>query len=184
VSIRTWSYFGSLLIAELLLVLRTVAIWDRSKKIGCSLLAFMIICFSGIGYISERFIGSLGFGIRTSPNTATLSGCIFTTGSRCLWIYFLVLTIFETAIFILTTYKATVQQRWKHCPLFKEVYHHGIVIYACVCLVSIINIVVVNTAPANASNAFHGFHRVLHAILIERLVFRIKRAMIDPTLEK
>jgi len=57
--------------------------------------------------------------------------------------------------------------------------------YLCLrCLVSIINIVVVNTAPANASNAFHGFHRVLHAILIERLVFRIKRAMIDPTLEK
>jgi len=84
VSIRTWSYFGSLFIAELLLVLRTIAIWDRSKRIGCSLLAFMIICFSGIGYISKRFIESLGFGIRTSPNTATLSGCIFTSGSLSL----------------------------------------------------------------------------------------------------
>jgi len=44
---------------------------------------------------------------------------------------------------------------------------------------SIISIMVINAAPGDASNAFHGFHRALHAIVTERLVLNIKRAMID-----
>jgi len=177
VGFRVWLYLFSLIIVQSILVQRTTAIWGQSDKIGSSLFVFMMICFAGMGFIGEQFLESLVFG--PSPNPATISGCIKTASSRTIWISYLILTILETVIFVLTTFKAARQERCKRSPLFIRIYHDGAFIYGCVCVISVINIMVINFAPADGSNAFNGLHRVLHAILAERLVLRIKRAMND-----
>jgi len=175
VGVRIWTYLFSLVIVESILVQRTTAIWSQSNKIGPSLFVFMLICFMGMGFISEQFLESLVFG--PSPNPAIISDCIKTAGSRMIWISYLILTILETVIFALTAFKAVRQERCKCSPLFSRIYHDGAFIYGCVCVISMINIMVINFAPGEGSNAFIGLHRVLHAILAERLVLKIKRAM-------
>jgi len=179
---RVWLYTIGLFIAELILVLRTTAIWGGRKMIGTSLFIADVACLGAFAYNTQKFIDSLVF-FSPSPNTATISGCIASAGSSRIWFSYLTLTIFETAVFLLTAFKAVYQKEWKGSPLLQVIFSDGIAMYGCALVLSIISILVVNFAPADASNAFHGLHRVLHAILAERLVLNIKRAMSDTSLD-
>jgi len=140
-----------------------------------------VVCLGLFAYNAQLFVESLVF-YSPSPNTATISGCIVAEGSSRIWFSYLSLTVFETVILLLTAYKTVRRRELKLSPLFWAIFNNGVAMYCYATVLSTINILVVNFAPADATNTFNGFHRVLHAILAERLVINIKRALNDPTL--
>jgi len=164
------------ILAEGILVLRTYAIWNSSKKIAW--------IFGGI--LFAILVGVLGFVIKAtedqrygpSPSPSAFPGCFLIAANRQVWIGIFLTMLFETAVVITTLYK--VFQQWKYreaaSNLVHTIYRDGISFFILLFAVSLLNIIVVRTAPDALAFMFTSLHRVLHASLTERIILNIRRA--------
>jgi len=79
------------------------------------------------------------------------------------------------AVFAMTIYKSINQGKYKS-SLAHTIYRDGVAFYAYLLCISIVNIVVLNSAPPELKTGLTGLHRVLHAILSERIILNIRSA--------
>jgi len=173
--VKGWLNFFSFLVANSIFVLRTYAIWKNIKRVAIYLFALLVACTTGAAYYMEKFTLSLSGG--PSPSRSAFPGCFVFHAGRILWVSFSILLVFHNMVLFLTVLRVIKERRLNDSSLFRTIYRDGIMVYAYLLGISLINIIVLNTAPITLEFSLISFHRVLHAILTGRLVINIRRAM-------
>ncbi|SJL06808.1 uncharacterized protein ARMOST_10150 [Armillaria ostoyae] len=171
-------------ISQVILMIRTYAIWDRHRVV--------FWCFIGIGIFS--FVpGVVGLGIKLKTSQCGLlvirdsreliiisfavvgpfdnPGCLSHSPKVANLLYIPVL-VSETIIASLTLVKGVQHLRRSSHPFLTELYISGMLFYACLLLITLVNILVPMWAPGVA--LFLGPFQVnLHSILSNRIMLLI-----------
>ncbi|TDL18914.1 hypothetical protein BD410DRAFT_456824 [Rickenella mellea] len=144
-----WQSYLGILTAELILLMRTYAIYGRSRSV---LIIFAIIC---------------------SP-FPTLVPCIPTSVNRVAFLDFFLLMAFELVVVILTAWKGIYQWRENQSPLMKTLVKDGVFYFFWLFAVSLANAVVLKVASPVYSGLLLQVQRVLHAMLSARVLLHIR----------
>ncbi|TCD64262.1 hypothetical protein EIP91_004301 [Steccherinum ochraceum] len=186
-----WLIVIGISIAEIILVVRTWAIWGRSKRIGIALGVVSVVALTPVLVIEHLFLNSLTFA--PYPNPAT-PGCLLTGGSSVIAISFVIVIMFETFVLILTLVKGVQHYRIAGNRGFVSVlYRDGILFYIyllrgwsrssilllaseATAVVSLINLIVIVTAPRELADILAIFQRVLHSCLSTRVLLNLREA--------
>jgi len=178
---KSWLYLIGFIAADAVLILRTYVIYDNSKVVLYILSALLITAFAGGGYIADKFLSSLRF--TSSPLPADFPGCFKygsssdVTSSRILWIAYFCIAIFELVILILIWIKIIHKRGTSESLLMRTLTLDGLTFYILILGMSIVNIIVLNTAPGELQGSLSTIHRVTHGVISARLILRLRKAV-------
>jgi len=157
---------------EVVLIMRTRAIWSHAKSITWSLFILLALVFGASVVVSGTSVRPTAY--IGSPIPSVLPGCLVILVHRVVWVPILFLLVFETVILWLTLYKLFGTSRVS--GLVKTIYRDGIIFYFYVFVLTSAFVVNVNTAPDALAYALVGLHRVLHSICTSRVIIHIREA--------
>ncbi|KAG2071260.1 hypothetical protein BDR04DRAFT_1117858 [Suillus decipiens] len=147
-------------------ILRTFALWDNNKI----LLAVMVFTFSVF------LIASFSIAFTTTVPTAyaasaisSIAGCYQSSTSSVLFVPFLLLTVFELALMVLTLICAIRSWRINSSRLYTALVNHNIFYYACGLLFSVMNIFTLLLFQYSYRTILHDFQFIILAILATRM---------------
>ncbi|KAJ8594530.1 hypothetical protein M405DRAFT_808834 [Rhizopogon salebrosus TDB-379] len=135
----------SIIAAEGLLIFRTYAFWQQSKK---TKLAFGYIWIAGSVGVTKA-VDSLN---PPAPGAST-TGCVLESG-RSNAIQYAFLILFELALMILTVYERFHFYKDCHSHLVTTLYRDGLVYMACIIMASVANIFVGLLAPTTTRHTW------------------------------
>ncbi|KAF9039375.1 hypothetical protein BJ165DRAFT_1497821 [Panaeolus papilionaceus] len=121
----TWLVATGLCMSELILLLRTFAMWNHKKAIFF-ILATMSTLTWGPG-IAITYLEIASFRFEPVPEGAV--GCRLVSASKLIWVTFILLAFSETVICILTVMKGIHHLRSSSQTWVKHVYRHGLIFY-------------------------------------------------------
>jgi len=174
-NITGWMFLWGIGIAELILIIRTWAIWGRDKRIGLGLCAGFLSLWIVNSYFLNKFLTSLQF----EPAQAispSLKGCLPIAGGNVLFIDFVLLMVFETIVLGLTVVKMVHTSRRSTSPIMRSLYRDGIFFYIYLFAISLVNVVVLLTTPREFANLLSSLQRSLHSMLSARLLLNLREA--------
>ncbi|KAF9465347.1 hypothetical protein BDZ94DRAFT_393144 [Collybia nuda] len=170
-SIATWSTVIGVGAAEIILLLRTYALWDRSKRI----LIFLVLLFIGVfttgGVSTEIFLRSIRYAPLPLP---FMRGCFPVAASKLLYVDFVVLLVDETTIMLLTLYVGIRRFRHSRSRLVTVLYRDGVLYFMCLFMITLSYAVVLIASPPEYLDLLNTPHRVLHSILSARIVLQVR----------
>ncbi|GJE98669.1 hypothetical protein PsYK624_149040 [Phanerochaete sordida] len=169
----TWLLVVGFAIAELILVWRTYAIWDKSRKImwGVGLVwAAMVLANVPILTI---FTLSLDFGPQP---LAAIPGCNLVNASDIAFGSFFSVLLIEAVVVALTVYKGVQDVRRSSSTLVRTLYRDGVLYFVCLLAMSLGNVLVILAAPVEYFDLLINLTRVLHAILCCRVILHLRQA--------
>ncbi|CAL1700259.1 unnamed protein product [Somion occarium] len=170
----SWFLLIGIIVSEMILVIRTWAIWGRSKAIGITLTVCAVLACGSVLYVEKSFLDSLRF--FTYPSRAT-AGCLITTQNSIVAVSFIVVIIFETFLLILTSIKGIQHYRLaNNRGLTSVLYRDGILFYVYLFCTSMANFIVILAVPRDLANILVNIQRVLHSCLSARVVLNLREA--------
>ncbi|KZT21778.1 hypothetical protein NEOLEDRAFT_1138998 [Neolentinus lepideus HHB14362 ss-1] len=171
--IAATSTFVGMNISEYILIIRTHALYRRSKTMGWILGGGVVIC-TIVGVITlALFETSLVFGPLPSPE---IPGCLLQEGSDIVFANFVILLLWELLIVILTAYKAIRDFRISNGPVLQTLYRDGIIFFFFLLTLSTANIIVFVVAPLEYLDLFDTLTRCLHSIICCRVLLNLRGA--------
>ncbi|TFK35022.1 hypothetical protein BDQ12DRAFT_326505 [Crucibulum laeve] len=168
-----WMIIIGIVIAEIILVLRVWAVYERSRKIGIFLILFSIACVivAAVGFV--KFHGSQTFTAMDSfaPN---VPGCYPDGGTNIVYVDFIVLLVFETVTLGMTVIKAVQHFRQGTSSFVYTFFQDGIMYYAVLQAISLVNVVVLFLHIREYTNLVTSLQRSLHAVLSARILLHLR----------
>ncbi|KAF9443816.1 hypothetical protein P691DRAFT_763915 [Macrolepiota fuliginosa MF-IS2] len=135
-----WMFTSGFVLGELLLLVRTWAVWGRDRKLGAALLCFysglVVAIFVNMGF----FLRSLAF-MNSFPG---IPGCVVIGSSNRLyvdWVLLMILDIGVCSLMIMRGYKSYISGG--NSQLMKVVYGEGILYYVYLVVLSMINVILI-----------------------------------------
>jgi len=177
--VSTWMILVALYLAEVVIVIRTWAVWHRNKIIGLGLGAIMIanIIFSCV--ITNRFIKSMEFGPPLYPG---YRGCFITKiDTTNMWHAYFFTTIVETTLLTLMvisafrTFRSDTGRR-QYSELTYVIHRDGVLFNFYLLSITVINLAAKLAAPTDSKYLFDTMLDVLHPILVARIFINIRKA--------
>lgn len=159
--------------AEAILLFRTYALYERSRRLLIFLLVFYSVIYTAVIVILAIFLRSLRYG---TPPLPTIKGCYPTAGSIILFGDFVLLILFETVVLVLTIRIGVKRFRHSRNPLITTLYRDGIFNYIYLFFISAGNIIVLVAGPPEMIDLLNTFQRVMHSILSTRVVLHVRSA--------
>ncbi|KAK0444987.1 uncharacterized protein EV420DRAFT_979515 [Desarmillaria tabescens] len=152
--------------SQVILMIRTYAIWDRHRAVFWCFIGTGVFCFTP---------GVVGLAIELkdlqSAQSSNNPGCFHVSPSLSKLLYIPVL-VSETIIASLTLFKGVQHLRRSSHPFVTELYASGMLFYVCLFLISLANILI--PMWTYALTPFLGyFQRILHSILSSRVMLLI-----------
>jgi len=169
-SVSSASHLISIIAAEGLLIFRTFAFWQQSKKVLIWLLILAAICIAGSVGVT-KVVDSLN---PFAPGANT-TGCVFESGKASA-IQYAFLILFELALIILTVYKRFHFYRDSQSRLVTTLYRDGLVYMACIIMASVANIFVALFAPVSYTDIMDAPQLVIHGVLASRILFNLRQS--------
>ncbi|KAF8527240.1 hypothetical protein JB92DRAFT_2699021, partial [Gautieria morchelliformis] len=170
------------LIAESILAVRTWVIWERNRRVGAVLIVALVGFWIPIFYFLSLSLNSLV--CDCGPSQPNMPGCFRFKQNPILWVVFVFLMTFETLILGLTLLKGVehwdtkLKVRRTQSTLVSVLYRDGIMNYIYLCLLSIVNVVVLLTAPHGYSTLLTATQRALHSVLSARILLHLREAAV------
>ncbi|EPQ55591.1 hypothetical protein GLOTRDRAFT_128814 [Gloeophyllum trabeum ATCC 11539] len=189
------STFIGIVVAENILVARTIALYGHSRRVFIALVTLSVLnCILG-SVVMYFFLSSLAFG----PQSPPLPGCNMVRGSSIVFVNFVILVVWELVIVSMTAYKALNHLRASRTPLIQTLYRDGAclgqglkylrvsltdlpipdpgaVTFCCLLVLSIGNIINFTIVPPEYLDLLDTLTRVLHSIVCCRVVLNIRKA--------
>lgn len=162
----TWLIFIGSAASEMILMLRTLAIWQRNRWV---LRLFCLLVF-GMWPICIWLVYK-----ETSKNIYDTEGgigrCISHEDTHELYIPYALLMVSETIIVVLTTVKA-----WQHLPKshsawVHQLYRDGLLFYFYVLCISTLNMAMISAGPVYYKSWLVLPQRIVHSVLCNRVLF-------------
>lgn len=164
--INAWLYNIGMSLTEVVLTYRLWVIWDKSRWLKYALLVYS--CAVWTSGIFPLLLYSTSHTFFALPQ---LPGCIHFSGSRIVWVNWILLLLYNTTTLVLLVIRAT-SSYWSgtNSRLLKRWYRDAIWCYLSLFLVSMINVVVTLLLPLEYADILLSLLRSLHSNLSARAV--------------
>ncbi|KAK0502427.1 hypothetical protein EDD18DRAFT_1100874 [Armillaria luteobubalina] len=159
-------------ISQVILMIRTYAMWDRSRAIFWCFVGTAIFCFTpgiiciAIAIKTTQFV--------TLPNKP---GCINLSSSNIMAVAYSLILVTDTVVALPTLFKGIEHLRRSTHPFLIELYASGMLFYVCIFIISLANILVPIWVPSLTAS-LGCYQRIFHSILCNRvmlLIFKQRR---------
>ncbi|KAJ6590404.1 hypothetical protein DFH09DRAFT_1139297 [Mycena vulgaris] len=169
----SWLTLFGVHLSEVILMLRTYAIWERRRGV----LVFLIILFLSTAIPAAVFWKS-GLNFTEFEEFSFSEGCSILDASRItIWAYLMVV-ISETAIAILTAIRAYRDLCWSRQPWIVQLYQDGMLFYVYLLAISLANILIpILTPVSSAAVLLPPAQLVLHSVLCTRVLLFLRRQL-------
>ncbi|KAL5521993.1 hypothetical protein ACEPAF_1849 [Sanghuangporus sanghuang] len=190
-----WLLLTGILIAEIILMLRTWAVFEQRRAIAIGLVIWTILTWVPNMASLGIFLDSLRYG--PLPIAVPGSGCHVISGSPIVFVCWALLMIFEAAILTLMIIKAVkncrtgndvfdteADKRFLHAStdrthrnsfVFKAVFRDGSIFYLYLFVLSTANVIVILTSSADLINLLSVIERVIHSVLTARIILNLRK---------
>ncbi|KAI0078391.1 hypothetical protein K474DRAFT_916439 [Panus rudis PR-1116 ss-1] len=174
-TVATWSTAWGMALSELVLLVRTYAIYSRSRKVLIFLGVLWLLWVGANIPIIHIFTKSLRYG---DPPTPGLPGCYATAESPIVFASFATLTLFEILIVIMTVRKGYLhfQQGTSRSQLAYVLYRDGVLFFIALLACSLGNVILLVSAPPQYLDLLDTLTRVIHSLICCRILLNIRNA--------
>ncbi|KAG2038790.1 hypothetical protein BDR03DRAFT_953555 [Suillus americanus] len=157
---------ASVIFSEVFFVLRTYALWNNNRILLAAMLATFLTFF--VASFSVDFTASVPAAYATSAIPG-ITGCYNSSTSFRFFIQFILLSVFQLGLMVLTLIRAI--QSWRINPsrLHVVLVKHNIFYYTCGVLFSLMNIFTSLLLQYAYNTMFYNFQIVILAILATRM---------------
>ncbi|KAK0444982.1 uncharacterized protein EV420DRAFT_1572787 [Desarmillaria tabescens] len=155
------------LTSQVILMIRTYAIWDRHRAVFWCFIGTGVFCF-----IPELVCLAIELKtIRAIESSSNHPGCL-NVSSNLAKAFYIPIVVSETTIASLTLFKGIQHLRRSSHPFLIELYVSGMFFYVCLLLITLANILVPMWANSIAPFLSY-FQLILHSILSSRIMLLI-----------
>ncbi|KAJ8689065.1 hypothetical protein PTI98_013129 [Pleurotus ostreatus] len=163
-----WFIFFGIFISEIILMLRTYAIWNRRRSIQITLYILCLLVFVPGLVVTQLESASLIYG----PSEG---GCNLEHASVIIFVAYVLLVISETIIVTLTLIKAFQHLRHTRSSWVVQLYRDGFLFYLYLLGFAVANVIVPVAGPPELANWLATPQRIAHSVLCNRVLFLIFR---------
>ncbi|KAJ3976602.1 hypothetical protein EV361DRAFT_268474 [Lentinula raphanica] len=160
----SWLMTIGIVHSELILMLRTYALWGRRRSI------LILLTFLAVGFLIPAII--LTKLEVSSEHFIAFHGCHISTAKNIIFLAFCLLTVYETLLSILTAVQACKHLRQTRSPWVTKLYKDGLVYYFYLLVLSCTNIVFYRLAPAFGP-WLATLQRIMYSVFCNRVLFLI-----------
>jgi len=174
------SFLVGVAIADVVLIIRTCALWGDNRRVKYFLYGLFAAVFAPMAVSVNLALNAFDYTPFPDPNI--LPGCFVVSNRPTAvdWygVYFGILPIFETAVFILTIVQFKALKAYKKQPsvFVRTLYRDGVLFYFYLNVISITYLIVLLRAPKEMANLLFSTHRVIHSLLSSRLLLNLREA--------
>jgi len=167
----------TIVVTDILFLLRTWALWGRSKIILISLIVLLVVCI--LAAAGPALYASLN--VVKIPSAGSVRSCENTApkvhGSYVMWVSFMV---FDCTIIILTLIKILpARQPNGLTPLIAQLLKDGIQYFVMIFMISITNLIIISVAP-NAFLPSITLYSAMTPMLGSRLMLNLRGSILRP----
>ncbi|GJE93504.1 hypothetical protein PsYK624_096630 [Phanerochaete sordida] len=146
-----WLKTVGMLVAEVILVIRTWAVYERQGSVGIGLTAWTTVIWVGCMTSVGIFLRSLLYEPVAAGSVGALEqGCHVVPGNNIVFVSWILFMVFEAVICSLMVYKsATAYRADRSTAMFKAVFRDGTMFYVYLLALSIANVATIFSAPAD-----------------------------------
>ncbi|KAJ4463352.1 hypothetical protein C8J55DRAFT_532117 [Lentinula edodes] len=159
-----WLMFIGIALSEIILMLRTYAIWGRQRSMLLFLIILTVVFIIPGIIFTELALNSLQF--------VVFEGCRLSTANDIIYLAFCLLTAYESILAALITIQAYKHLRQTRSPWVTKLYKDGIIFYFSLLVLSCANIISALITP-ELGPWLEGPQRVVHSALCNRVLFLI-----------
>ncbi|KAF7370137.1 hypothetical protein MSAN_00643900 [Mycena sanguinolenta] len=171
-AVGTWFTAGGIIVSEAILVLRTYAIFNSSKKILVFLLAMAVI-LGGVTFPTlVIFLRSVQFG---QPPIGIINGCYPVSRSKIVFVAYIAILLFETIIVALTVYSGLIHYRRESSPLIKVLYRDSLFFFLCIFSITLANVLVAELT--SSADLLDRLQASIHSIVSTRIIFHLRQEL-------
>ncbi|KAJ7605480.1 hypothetical protein FB45DRAFT_953010 [Roridomyces roridus] len=162
-------------VAEIILMVRTYAMYERSKRLLC----FFVVLWIAVGCVNIWAVLQWTGSFEVAPSPSVGAACYIGTSSNIGLVCYTSLVAGETVIVFLTLWKALhssflVGSTYQASKLVVSFYRDGILFYLAVLPFSIVNAVILFVQPPGLNIVADTPLRVMHTILACHLVTHVR----------
>lgn len=169
--IVAWNMTLGLPISEIILILRTNAIYSKSKRVIIPLsIVYVISVAAGIAITVHHKV------VVSGPQPSNLfNACSIVREDGRTWFVLLLFLIFELLIVILTVWKG-IRDLYSSTPLFRALYRDSVAFFLALFGVTLSAILILALAPLQYAGIAVTYARVVHSIICCRILLNLRRA--------
>lgn len=158
----------SIVAAEGLLVIRTWAFWQKSKRVLIGLVAYSVVTI--IAAVSMNVLPNHKL---ISADVSTIPGQSFESSRNAALVY-AILALFECVILALTAYKKFSDYRQIESSIISTVYGGSMFYMLCIIAITVTNVIIDAVFPVGYTNMFDTLQLVIHSVLASRIMFHLR----------
>jgi xanthosine utilization system XapX-like protein len=155
--------------AEGLLVIRTWAFWQKSKRVLIGLVAYGAVTI--IAAVSMNVFPNHQL---ISADMSTLPGQGGFESSRNAALVYAILALFECVILALTVFKKFSDYRQVKSSIITTVYGGSMFYMLCIIAITVTNVIIDAVFPLGYTNMFDTLQVVIHSVLSSRIMFHLR----------
>ncbi|KAF9066989.1 hypothetical protein BDP27DRAFT_1267914 [Rhodocollybia butyracea] len=166
-----WMYITGILLTEVVLTMRTWALWGKDIRLTVSLTIFFVGSWVPNFYIFHLFLDSQSYIASPIPQI----GCVILGGQPILYLCWVILMVYEAVILILMLIPGLAYFRsgnWS--TVTTVVYRDGITYYLFLFGLSATNLLTVLLLPHDLQNLFISYQRVMQTMLTSRAILHMR----------
>ncbi|KAF9039378.1 hypothetical protein BJ165DRAFT_384197 [Panaeolus papilionaceus] len=169
-SIVTWVNTFGIIVSQIVLLLRTLAIWERKPLMAWFLVALFLCTVTPSLIIVHFYLKTLRF---VPVNPLIKYGCSLESSSGLLLVNYVLVLFSETTIVILTFIRGIKHLRHSNSHWVRELYASGFAFYVFLLVVTVANLIYPFVASPSLKSLFSDPQRALHALLCNHVIFII-----------
>ncbi|PBK96405.1 hypothetical protein ARMGADRAFT_1162874 [Armillaria gallica] len=160
-------------ISELILIVRTCALYGNRKKVIYGLGTVWTIWVSVNIWVVITFMKSSVFEYQPS---LVLPGCYLASDNPIIFVCFASLLLLEVLLLILHVWKALRLLRESRNDLISTFFRDGVIYYMCLFPLTLANVLVILLAPVDMLDLLATLMRVFHSTMCCRLLLGLRQA--------
>ncbi|KZV87619.1 hypothetical protein EXIGLDRAFT_773474 [Exidia glandulosa HHB12029] len=168
-----WSTTWGLAASELILILRTWALWDRKRVVLYGLIFLLVALWIPDSYMMSVIIQKTTF-VASSTFSPALKGCFVTGSTTLISMSWIILMVMDFIILSLTVLRGIHHFRFRSSTLIVSLYRDGILYFVYLFSLSLANVVLLYTTAPEYTILINQILRVLHAMLSCRIILGLR----------
>jgi len=173
-----WISFVGVDVTEIIIFIRTYAVWNKDKRVGIGLALLWMAVQIPTGILAERFLDSLDF--IQNPYPDIFRGCLALSATKVIYSSWVMFILMEGVVLALMVTSALRTYRKNTSTFMNVIYVDGIRFSLYMFCVTLVNVITTIYLPIDFISIGSCLEIVLHSILACRLVIGLREASKSP----
>ncbi|TFK71030.1 hypothetical protein BDN72DRAFT_838270 [Pluteus cervinus] len=173
----SWSLLVGMTLSEVILIRRTIAVWNNNRKLRITIFLFFLCCITPIYWMLGHYHDTLTYHLIQIPQIPGLH-CSAKGKSHLNFLCWTFLTVYDTGLLVLTAIPAFRARRSSgaafQSTLIHAIYRDGVLYYLYLVALSAINVILTLKLPSDYAILLLSLERVIYSILTSRVVLHIR----------